>query len=204
MPVADCTTAGCHADRAEPHGYSAATHSATPANGVTISGTTFDVACASCHEVELGPLHTTATCTTCHTALVPALATDGGWDKGCAQANCHAGTSTLPMHENVDTSHAMLPTNVASCIAAGCHDSAASTVYEGKSLADIHVGASTTVGGETRASCQICHANGVTPVADCTTAGCHADRTQPHGYPAEAHEADAVHACSTATSRRRE
>ncbi len=46
------------------------------ANGVTISGVSFDVACSSCHaELELAPLHTTATCTTCHGALVPALAT---------------------------------------------------------------------------------------------------------------------------------
>ena len=65
------------------------------------------------------------------------------------------------------------------------------TVLEGKSLADIHTNASTTVGEETRTSCQICHASGVTPVANCTTAGCHAERAAPHGYPPAAHEADA-------------
>ena len=179
-PVADCTTAGCHADRALPHGYDAELHTAAPPAGVTISGTSFDVACSTCHGLELGPVHTTATCSTCHATLVSNLATDGGWDDGCAQANCHAGTSTVPMHAGIDASHETVAGE--GCYAASCHPAS-------ESLAETHRNASAVLGGETRTSRQVCHWNGTPASGACTS--CHNAETysDPNHYDEAKHAA---------------
>ena len=154
--------------------------------------------CADCHELELGPLHVPpAECGSCHDALVPI---EGGWAKGCVQAGCHPAGSDLEMHASIDASHAIPAASQATCIGSGCHDSAATTVFEGKSVAEIHSAATTTTPDGTFTRCQVCHAQGATPTADCLT--CHPERAASHGYVASAHVADesCVLDCHTTTA----
>jgi hypothetical protein len=85
------------------------------------------------------------------------------------------------MHVSIDADH-VFPASRSACLASGCHDSGATTPFQGKSVAAIHSAASTVTPSGTRASCQICHAPGVTPTTDCLASGCHPDRANPHGY----------------------
>jgi len=78
-----------------------ALHAASPAPAAIVGygGTALGThACSECHSLDLRPaLH--AQCSSCHTATLSVTTTLGGaWAKGCAQGNCHAGTSPLPMH----------------------------------------------------------------------------------------------------------
>lgn len=188
----DCLTAGCHADRANPHGYLPEKHQGTPtAQTFLVGGVTYPaVACSSCHNTELGPEHTKPTstgntgCGECHPTRVAQLPQP--WDKTtCAQGNCHAGTSTEPLHGTIDSAHARRSANDA-CFASGCHT--------GANLVAIHAAASTTVGGVTRTSCMVCHADGIPASTDCTT--CHADKVASH-YDAQQHTASVTSATMT-------
>ncbi|MDP1795205.1 MAG: immune inhibitor A [Acidimicrobiales bacterium] len=173
-----------------PHGNLDASHTAVLGEGtITISGTGFGpMACSDCHT---SPLLTTihpAGCVTCHPtakdSLIPV------WDKSCVQGECHTVDSAAPMHAAVDVVH-VIPAERADCLASGCHGAGSTVPLAGKSVADIHSNATTTTaGGQTRTSCQICHAVGETPTTDCATSGCHADRTAPHGYVATRHVAN--------------
>ena len=176
----DCIS--CH-----PNATHGTAHVGTPAPAaISISGVSFGThTCAECHApMNLVGLHAN-TCATCHPAPKDTVA--GTWAKGCVQGGCHTLASTAPMHATIDANHA-IPADKAACLASGCHDAGAITPFAGKSVAEIHSNASTvTAGGATRTSCQICHAAGVTPTANCTSAGCHPDRASAHGYDAAMH-----------------
>ena len=177
-----CTA--CHSASA-PHGDNAATHAATPpAATITISGHSFGShACSECHApTNLLDLHGNV-CATCHPSPKDSATP---WAKGCAQGNCHAGTSTKPMHGTIDASHA-IPASKAGCLVSGCHSAGASKPFQGKSVAELHSSATTTVAGVTRSGCQICHFTGITLTTDCTSSGCHPERANPHGYDAATH-----------------
>lgn len=165
-----------------PATYSAARHSATPASStITILGVTYGpFACSSCHDLELGPEHqkarsssSAAGCSACHPDPRASLAP---WGKGCAQGGCHTAGSSAPLHAAVDPPHV---TGAQSCTAAGCHTGAGN-------VAAIHSNATTTTPTGTRASCQVCHAAGVTPSATCSD--CH-DMLAPHGDMGSTHNA---------------
>ncbi len=153
----------------DPGAYSVALHTGTATSAtITILGVDYpSQACADCHGLELGPEHAKPTsvnnalaCSECHPN--PRASLTPSWDRTtCAQGDCHAGTSAAPMHAEKDADHAA-PTN--SCTAAGCH-----TAVLG--LAALHSEASTTVAGDERTSCQVCHAAGVPSTNDCET--CH-------------------------------
>ena len=179
---ADCTT--CHADKVASH-YNAAQHTATVASGtMIIQGVDLGShSCSDCHEsLELGTVHTGG-CATCHPT--PA-ASAKPWSGACATADCHTQGSTAPMHAGIDSAHNQ-PALLGGCEVGGCHDASGPVPLTGESIAEIHSDASTTVAGVTRTSCTICHSPGVTATNDCLTAGCHADRADPHGYNAAAH-----------------
>ena len=176
------------------HDYAPVTHTSAPTPATyTISGVSFGpFPCDECHELELGPEHAkpssssaAAECEACHPSprdtLLPV------WDKTtCEQGGCHTATSSAPMHAQIDAAH-VFPADKASCLEAGCHDAGATAPFEGRSLADLHSTATTTVAGDTRTSCQICHSEGVTPTNDCLSSGCHPERALPHGYDAATH-----------------
>jgi len=185
--VKDAITAGttaCGACHPSAHDDLGPQHQATITGyDVTISGQDFGVhACSECHaEDNLLPVHVTtdADCAKCHPT--PKSTLTPSWDKSCAQGGCHTG-STATMHSTIDTDH-VVPEARADCLASGCHDANAITPFAGRSVALIHAEASTTTaGGETRASCSVCHFTGATLTTDCATAGCHADRLEAHGY----------------------
>ena len=181
----DCTT--CHADKVASH-YSPAQHTATMGSGdFTILGTDFGTRpCSECHpstDLSTNHVSTGEGCATCHPTAADAASP---WDDTCASSGCHAAGTTKPMHAEIDSAH-VLPAFIDACTGAGCHDAAAITPFVGKSLADLHSEASTTVAGVERSSCQICHAEGVTPTDNCLTSGCHADRANAHGYDAVTH-----------------
>ncbi len=180
----DCTA--CHSPTS-PHGDDAATHQASPASEVIdISGISYGVhECSECHgTTNLLPVHSDV-CATCHPTPKDSLA--GGWSGGCVEGGCHTLTSTAPMHATIDDAHEIPAAIGPQCFTAGCHDAAGVAPFEGKSVAELHSSASTTTPGGTRTSCEICHNESVTPTANCLTAGCHADRSEPHGYDAATH-----------------
>ena len=178
------TCGSCHPERLASHGYDAATHTGSPAPAaISISGVSFGtMACGTCHDLELGAEHNKATssgsakgCAQCHRSPRDSFAS---WDRStCAQGGCHAAGSSAPLHATIDADHAF-PTDKASCLVSGCHDATGITPFAGRSLAQLHAA---------KLGCATCHATGVTPTADCTTAGCHADKALPHGYTPEAH-----------------
>ena len=188
------TCSDCH-ETNSPHGDNWATHQALPASQtITISNVSFGThACSECHApTNLLHLHDNA-CSACHPASVRAL---GGWDGGCVQGGCHTTGSGHAMHASIDATHA-IPADKAACLAVGCHDATGIVPFASKSIAEIHSGAATTTPSGPRASCQICHAAGVTPTADCLSAGCHPDRANPHGYVAATHTATVTTATIT-------
>ncbi len=174
----------------DPGSYSVALHTGTPEDApITILGQSYGpFACTDCHEVELGSEHAKPTssgndlgCAECHPS--PRASLSPNWDRTtCAQNDCHAGTSTAPMHAEADAAHTS-PAN--SCTTAECHFASIA------GLAKLHSTASTTVAGDTRTSCQICHAAEVTPAKECTTAGCH-NAASPHGDDEAIHTATLV------------
>ena len=169
--TANCVT--CHGDTTAIHADFAAHTASPPAQTITISGVQFGpVACADCHAVEVLTSHG-AECVTCHPT--PKNTLTPSWNKGCVQGGCHSVGSSAPMHASIDASHA---TEVNGCTLSGCHAT--------KSLAALHSEATTTVAGDERASCEICHATGVTPTSECSD--CH-DTGNPHGDDAAKHEA---------------
>jgi hypothetical protein len=90
------------------------------------------------------------------------------------------------MHSAIDVSHA-IPAVRSDCLAVGCHDASALRPFAGKSVGELHADVTTTTPDGVRTSCQICHADGLTPTTDCLTVGCHADRANPHSYDALTH-----------------
>ena len=175
----------CHGDTWGIH-FDFELHTAVPApQDITISGVSFgSFACAECHQLDIMSSHNGGDCATCHPTPKDSVA--GTWAKGCVQGGCHTSGSTRPMHVSIDSAHA-IPADKAACLASGCHDAGAITPFAGKSAADLHSAATTSVAGVTRSSCQICHAPGVTPTTNCTSVGCHADRANAHGYDAGKH-----------------
>ena len=147
----DGTCAACHADR---HGSMDASHAPLPEN----------VGCfgSFCHASSpgLAGLHSSATtvvagetrtsCKVCHADGAPTV-------KDCTV--CHAATHDLSMH-------ATLPDD-AGCLGVGCHVG---------DLTGIHSMATTTVAGDVRTACAVCHATGTPTSRDCVT--CHP--TSPH------------------------
>lgn len=191
----DCQT--CHAGKFDanggvvPHGYDPTQHTAAPTrSSITIGGVAYGpYDCSDCHTLELYPEHTKNTsssqatkCKTCHPSPWDSLTPS--WTKGCAQGNCHAGSSTDPQHGAADIAHQRQSANDQCATASGCHT---------KDLAAIHVNGSTVVGGKTRTSCQLCHADGVPQSGNCLS--CHADKVDSggsvvsHGYTASRHTA---------------
>ncbi len=170
-PTTNCGTAGCHPDRLLAHGYESAKHLATPASDIPILGSTYQLACVTCHtNLELGPLHMapagSATCASCHAVLVNQLsaAPETGWQKGCVQAGCHSSAGPNPMHPTIDADHTRATGGASDgCMAEGCHTG-------GTSLAAIHA---------PKQGCATCHAVGKTPTADCAASGCH-NMATPH------------------------
>jgi hypothetical protein len=164
-PTLVCATANCH-----PNGPPAShdSHPATVTTGtITIAGVGTQVhECSECHastdlQVAHGEDGTNNSCATCHPTPANSAA------KGvftCAQGNCHAGTSPIPMHGSVETSH--VAAAAAGCGVSGCHTG-------GTNVAAIH----SAVTGRTDSGCGICH-DGVrvsTPTLVCATANCHPD-----------------------------
>jgi hypothetical protein len=142
-------------------------HLAAPASAsVTIQGVAYGpVTCSSCHAYDLYTEHdkasassASADCVACHPTPRSSLVT---WGQGCAQGNCHAGTSPDPMHGTIDAAH-NAPT--VSCTQASCHNASIG-------LAALHVDGKRSVAGQVRTSCALCHADGVPATADCST--CH-------------------------------
>ena len=166
----NCTTTGCHPEKALPHGYEVTKHLAAPAAQIiSINGVGHGpFACSTCHTtLELGPIHLapagTATCMTCHSSIVPAIST--GWKKGCVQGGCHAASGAHPMHGSVNVSHARLKgTAFDACFSFSCH-------LGGADAAAIHA-----VPGAL--GCVTCHGAGKTPTKDCSK--CHS--SQAHGF----------------------
>jgi len=158
-----------------PGSYSVALHTGTPAaTTITILGVDYPAqVCATCHELELGPEHaktssssTADACGACHPDPRSTLTPE--WDRDtCAQDGCHTASTPAPMHAEVDADHAA---GANSCTGAGCHSGSGS-------LAVIHASASTVVEGETRTSCEVCHADGVPATSDCGT--CHTGDPHP-------------------------
>jgi len=169
-----------------PGSYSVALHTGTPPNaGITILGVTYpSQVCADCHDLELGPEHERATsssagdaCATCHP--VPRSSLSPSWNRNtCAQGDCHAGTSSAQMHAEANGDH-LSPANA--CTVSGCHNAA-------WGLAALHSAATTTVDGDTRTSCEVCHAAGVPVTKECTIChtGLHADFDHTVGGPCTA------------------
>ncbi|HET6350964.1 MAG TPA: cytochrome c3 family protein [Coriobacteriia bacterium] len=161
----DCTT--CH-DMGSPHGPIAASHTAElSAQPISFGGRDYGThECTECHASDsLLTLHANQ-CTTCHPAPKDSL--EPAWQKGCAQGGCHTAGTSAPMHDGIVIVHAVTRN---ACSTVGCH------YTDGTSVAALHATASTVVEGQTRTSCQICHAPGVTPSTDCAT--CH-DLGSPH------------------------
>ncbi len=159
----------------DPGAYSVALHTGTPlSQSVSILGQSYGVkACTDCHTVELGPEHAKATsaksslgCAECHPT--PRSTLTPSWDHNtCTQGGCHTITSAAPMHADIDADHAA-PANA--CTISGCHTAS-------RGLAAIHSLATTTVAGDTRTSCQVCHAGGVPASRECAT--CHSGDPHP-------------------------
>jgi len=179
-------TAGCHQEKNPVnHGYEAVSHTGAPSPGsYTIIGNTYGPGpCEDCHAVELGTEHSKASsssagvnCPACHPSpqdtLVPS------WDKStCAQGGCHTAGSPAPLHGEIDVEHVATPPSLCSAGTVGCHVS---------NLALVHSVATTTVAGDVRVSCEVCHAGGVPTTGDCNA--CHATAWSGHVDPA-VHEA---------------
>ncbi len=102
---------------------------------------------------------------------------------------CHGESLFDIPHANIAASHAFPPDRAATCISSSCHDASSSVVFEGKRVDEIHSAATTTTaGGDTLTSCEVCHASGQPLTKDCLV--CHPEKAQSHGYSAESHTAD--------------
>jgi len=187
----DCTT--CHADKVVSH-YDTVTHTATLGSaGFVILGSDFGVrSCSDCHSSDLAANHPPL-CSTCHPVAVDETTP---WTGACDAAGCHAVGTSKPMHAELDSAH-LYPADKSDCTASGCHDGAATVPFVGKSLADLHSAATTTVAGDTRTSCEICHNASVTATGDCLSSGCHPERAEPHGYKPALHAANASQGLTT-------
>lgn len=175
----DCITSGCHdTNVAEAHHgkcrachftgkpmtvrcldcHAGHDHNVTETTGtVTINGTSYGThGCSECHgSTDLVILHgATANCVLCHPS--PAKSAKP-WTKTCAQGDCHAGASTVPMHGRIDTGH--IATATPTCTRAGCHTG-------GSDVAAIHA---------PKLGCATCHGPDKVPTKDCSTQGCHPD-----------------------------
>ncbi|NTU70926.1 MAG: hypothetical protein HGB10_03780 [Coriobacteriia bacterium] len=188
--IDDCTNVACHADKAESH-YVAADHLASPvAETISILGNSYGShACADCHDLYLGAVHSEPTasssddgCAACHPSAAASLA--GGWTGTCVQADCHVVSTSNAKHAGIDPAHETLSAN-STCFSAVCHASS--------NLAALHSLATTMVAGQTRTSCEICHADGSPTNKDCTAPACHGSFEPPHRDPAT----DAAHTTST-------
>jgi len=172
-PTLVCASSGCHPSGAPATHDLPVAHAATPASAtIRINDVDYGThACTECHSsMDLRTLHNSA-CAACHST--PVRGTLGGaWSHGCAQGNCHAGTSSIPMHGSVSASHTVATTP--SCVAAGCHTG-------GKDVAAIHA----VAGGP---GCAACHGDGKTPTLNCVT--CHP--TYPAGSGAHASHTSTV------------
>ncbi len=153
VPTLACATVGCHPDGAPTTHLS---HPATITTGtITINSVDYGTHnCSECHATtELQAVHGGASsCSKCHPD--PA-ASAKPWLGGCAQGDCHAGTSTIKMHGSVNASHTVLvaPT----CTVAGCH-------VGGSDVAAIHA---------PKLGCATCHGGGKTPTLNCYASACH-------------------------------
>jgi hypothetical protein len=136
---AQCTD--CHNTVHDLVGAHASTIGSTSAT-ITIAGVGYVEPCSMCHAVsDLRTIHGN-NCDACHLTDVDATL-GGAWQKGCAQGNCHAGTSPIPMHGNVTAAHATSSSVTASCGGSGCHG----TVTDAAAIHAAHGG------------CADCHAN---------------------------------------------
>jgi hypothetical protein len=144
---------------------------------ITVAGVgTATHSCSECHASDdLRTLHgedgSNNSCAKCHTTDVKTtLGGDGTWGKGCTQGNCHAGTSTVPMHGSLSTAH--VSDTAAQCTTGSCHGGGGVT-----NVAVIH----SVVTGHGANGCGVCHdANPAhTPTLDCQAAGCHKDAFPP-------------------------
>jgi hypothetical protein len=186
----------CHSGDDAAHTDVAPAHEASPApQSISIAGVSYGThQCSECHSpTNLLDIHGSA-CGSCHPT--PGNALVGSWNKGCVQGGCHTAGSGFEMHASINANHAF-PADKTACLAAGCHDAGTTTPFVGVSIAQMHSNASTTTAGVTRSSCQICHAPGMTPTADCTSSGCHPDRAEFHGYLPATHTSTATTATIT-------
>lgn len=179
----DCGS--CH-DLVDPHAgidVSAVHTISTLSAAFTIQGVDLGThQCADCHETNAAAQHENV-CGTCHPT---AAAAASPWDRTCASVGCHSPASSVPMHDAIDPAHDK-PALTADCLGSGCHGAGAITPFVGRSIAEIHSAATTSVAGETRTSCTICHRDGWVPTNNCLTSGCHSDRANPHGYDSVRH-----------------
>lgn len=175
-PQASC--GACHASGPGDHARFAS-HEATGAAAlgettVTVAGVAYSpLACSACHELDLAREHAVGGCMTCHPS--PADSLDPAWDGGCVGGGCHASSPDGSLHSTIDADHAVAMDN-------GCTTDACHTTIRGLDSAAIHASASTvTSRGVSVSSCLVCHSPGVIPPSGCGSAGCHADRLEPHG-----------------------
>jgi len=154
-PTTDCLTSGCHADRAEAHGYPPEAHVAT------------ESCVLSCHAplqglTELKPVHdaltTPVACTGCHPAKVDAVTP---WDKTCTA--CHR-ISDLHQAQAADHVGTDVAYQDASFFGGGCSDNTAHTDQFGchdiANVANLH----SRMPGN---GCAVCHGDGKTPAQEC-------------------------------------
>ena len=178
VPTLSCGTVGCH-DKV--HDLDGA-HKASPeSQTITINYAPYDGhACSECHSpLDLRTLHGN-NCDACHSTTPVDTTLGRTWAKGCAQGNCHAGTSTKPMHPQpaLDSAHTMTtwPAKFDGCTTGpSCHTG-------GNDVAKIHA----PIYG-----CATCHDGKrvTTPTVECGVGGCHDT----------VHDIVAVHAASPAT-----
>ncbi|NTU72409.1 MAG: hypothetical protein HGB10_11410, partial [Coriobacteriia bacterium] len=120
-------------------------------------------------------------CVTCHPTPRSSFAT---WGKGCVQGGCHPAGTPQEMHGGATTAHAPAATNT-ECFASGCH--------RATDVSTIHASAETTVNGQARTSCMVCH-DSATLTKDCST--CHtAAGVDYHLNTATAHASRTIVSC---------
>lgn len=131
-----------------------------------------DTACAPCHVRSLPIEHARRTdaegkqltCMTCHRssdqAVVSAIASR---NSNCA--TCHDDAATVHSSVGNPAKHTLAGVNAA-CLASGCHATTG--------VAQLHSNATTSVAGEVRRSCAVCHTGGVPSSTECST--CHPEK----------------------------
>ncbi|NTU72493.1 MAG: hypothetical protein HGB10_11835, partial [Coriobacteriia bacterium] len=176
-----CSACHASADHSLMHG----------SNVASMSVGSGSVVCGDCHAADVQVEHAMPSassallkCVTCHPTPRSSFAT---WGKGCVQGGCHPAGTPQEMHGGAGTAHAPAAANT-ECFASGCH--------RGADVSAIHASAETTVNGQARTSCMVCHAN-ATLTKDCST--CHtAAGVDYHRNLATAHNPVAGQSCYAA------